>query len=138
MKKLLLLTCLICSALSCSPDDNGSPDFYYETLPIAGVSMPSEFQFGSTQAINMSYYKPSGCHVFNDFYYQSNFNQKTVAVITAVFPNQECETFDDELETVTFNLEVNETDPYVFRFWQGIDDNGNDVYYIIEVPVVVD
>ncbi|MBR9847136.1 MAG: hypothetical protein GYB35_14015 [Algicola sp.] len=135
MKKLLLISFLICSILACSPENNNDSDFYYETLPISGVNMPSVFQFGSTQQINISYFKPTGCHVFNDFYYQSDLNQKTIAIITAVFPNQECEVFDEEMETVTFNLEVNEIDPYVFRFWQGEDENGNDVYYIIEVPV---
>jgi len=136
MKKLLLLSFLIYSVISCSPESNNSSDFYYETLPVTEVSMPSEFQFGTTQAITMSYNKPTGCHVFNDFYYQSDVNQKTLAIITAVFPNRECEIYEEESEIVTFNLEINEIEPYVFRFWQGTDDNGNDIYYIIEVPVV--
>jgi len=138
MKKLFLLSFLMCSLFACTPENNNDSDFYYETLPITGVTMPSEFQFGTTQAITMSYNKPTGCHVFNDFYYQSDFNQKTLAIITAVFPNQECEVFEDENEIVTFNLEINETDTYVFRFWQGTDESGTDVYYVIEVPVVVD
>jgi hypothetical protein len=26
--------------------------------------------------------------------------------------------------------------PYIFRFWQGEDDNGDPIYLTIEVPVV--
>jgi hypothetical protein len=98
--------------------------------------MPTEFQYGHTYEISMTYLKPSGCHVFNDFYYLSELNQRTIAIITTVFPNQNCENFENEEVEVTFNFRVNDIDPYVFRFWQGEDVNGNDTYYIVEVPVI--
>ncbi|WCO01599.1 hypothetical protein [Psychroserpens ponticola] len=136
MKKLLLLSFLICTVLSCSPnDDDNSSNFYYETLPIESVIMPTEFQLGVTYEIKMTYIKPSGCHVFNDFYYLSELNQRTIAIITTVFPDQNCENIEEEVE-VTLNFNVNDLNPYVFRFWQGEDDNGNDTYYVIEIPVV--
>jgi hypothetical protein len=136
MKKLFLLGFLICSVFSCSTDDGNSTDFFYETLPIESVDMPLEFQYGSTHEITMTYLRPSGCHVFNDFYYLSELNQRTIAIITTVFPDQNCETFDNEEVEATFNFRVNDIDPYVFRFWQGEDENGNDIYYVVEVPVV--
>ncbi len=136
MKKLILLSFLICSMLSCSSDNDSSSDFFYETLPIESVIMPDEFQFGSTHEITMTYLRPSGCHVFNDFYYLTELNQRTIAIITTVFPDQQCETFENEEVEATFNFRVNDIDPYVFKFWQGEDENGNDTYYIVEVPVV--
>ncbi|MFK7781191.1 hypothetical protein [Psychroserpens sp.] len=136
MKKIILLGFIICSMWSCSTGDDNAPDFYYETLPIESVNLPEEFQLGSTHQISMTYLRPSGCHLFNDFYFVSEGNQRTIAIINTVFPDQDCETFDYELEEVSFNFQVNSFEDYVFRFWQGEDNNGNDIYYIVEVPVV--
>lgn len=136
MKKLILISFLVCSVFSCSIKDDNSFNFFYETLPIESVDMPAEFHFGNTHAITMTYLRPSGCHIFNDFYYLSELNQRTIAIITTVFPDDTCETFENEEVEVTLNFQVNSTEPYVFRFWQGEDENGNDVYYVVEVPVV--
>lgn len=139
MKKLLLLVFIIsCTLFSCSLDDNNddSFDFYYETLPIESVNMPDEFILGNTHEITMTYLRPTGCHVFNDFYYLSELNQRTIAIITTVINDPNCVTFDNESVEVTLNFSVNNINPYVFRFWQGEDENGNDMYYVVEVPVV--
>jgi hypothetical protein len=143
MKKSLLFSFLICSILSCSPEDDGTPDFFYETLPIESVVLPELFQLGGTYEITMTYLRPSGCHLFNDFYYLSENNIRTIAIINTVFSDQDCEIFDYEPVEVSFNFQVNNfeqtngiNEPYVFRFWQGEDDNGNDTYYVVEVPIV--
>lgn len=121
---------------SCSVDRDTSYDFYTEFLPIESVDIPTEFTLGETYEIHVSYLRPSGCYVFNDFYYVSELNQRTIAIINTVYPNQSCQTFDNELVDVSFNFVVTSTDNYVFRFWQGEDENGNDTYYIVDVPVV--
>ncbi len=136
MKKLFLLGLLVFSVLSCSVEDDGGQTFYNEILPIATVNMPDEFVYGNTYEITMTYIRPSGCHVFSDFYYLSEINQRTIAIITTVFPDQNCEQFDNEEVEVSFNFRVNDIDPYVFRFWQGEDENGNDIYFVVEVPVL--
>ena len=110
--------------------DNGG------VLPIESVTIPDEFVLGQVYTIYVTYLKPSGCHVFNEFYYVSDLNQRTVAVVNTVYPNDTCETFENEEEEVSFNFMVNNNGTYIFRFWQGEDENGNDQYYIVEVPVV--
>lgn len=136
MKKLLLLSFLLFSVFSCSTDDGDSLNFYNETLPIESVNMPTEFQFGSTYEITMTYFRPSSCHLFNDFYYVSEDNIRTISIINTVFPDQQCETYENEEEEVSFNFQVSSFDTYVFRFWQGKDANGNDTYFVVEVPVL--
>jgi hypothetical protein len=135
MKRLILVCVLALSFASCSVNNDDTNDFYYEILPVDSVDIPSEFTLGQTYQITVSYYKPSGCYVFNDFYYASELNQRTVAVINTVYPNQTC-TQEAVLTEATFNFMVNSNGTYVFRFWQGEDENGNDTYYIVEVPVV--
>lgn len=136
MKKLIVV--FICSVLfsSCSVESDPNTEFYYEILPIDHVDIPSEFVFGETYEIFVGYLRPSGCHIFNDFYYTSENNQRTIAVINTVYSNQNCEVFDNVMVEVSFNFVVTSNDSYVFRFWQGEDDNGNDIYYIVEVPVI--
>ena len=135
MKKIYFL-CLVIMALftSCSTETTG-PDFYHEILPIESVTMPEEFVLGEVYEIYITYIKPSECHVFNNFYYLNETNQRTVAVINTVYTDQDC-SFTSELVEVSFSFEANNSSPYVFKFWQGTDVNGNDTYYIVEVPVV--
>jgi hypothetical protein len=137
MKKIFLLSFLIVSLASCTPDDSAR-NFYTEIVPIANVTIPEEFEFGEIYEIGVSYYRPSSCHIFNNFFYEINQNERTVAVITTVYDESSCETFDfqeNEVE-VSFNFQVNSVETYTFKFYQGQDANGNDLYYIVEVPVV--
>lgn len=136
MKQLFLLCVLALSLASCSVDTDDSTDFYYEILPIESVEIPEEFTLGETYEIHLKYLRPSTCYAFNDFYYTSDLNQRTVAVINTVYPNAPCELLDNELVDVSFNFKVTNNGTYVFRFWQGEDESGNDTYYIVEVPVV--
>lgn len=136
MKRLFLLCVLALSFASCSVERDDSADFYYEILPIESVDLPDEFTLGETYEIHLKYLRPSTCYAFNDFYYTSELNQRTVAIINTVYPNAVCEPLDNQLEDVTFNFKVTNSGTYVFRFYQGEDENGNDTYFIVEVPVV--
>ena len=102
--------------------------------------LPDEFQFGETYAIGYTYLRPSTCHAFKDLYYFPEGNTRTVAVINYVFSgNTNCEPLTGEEGRVerTFDFYVKqETGSYIFKFWQGEDDQGEDLYLIVEVPVV--
>ena len=137
MKKIFLLSFLMFSLFSCSISDD-TQSFHTEILPIESVTIPEEFQFGQVYEIGVTYFRPTGCHIFNNFYYEINGNERIVAVINTVYEDQNCETFEqgeNEVE-VFFNFQVNSFDTYTFKFYQGQDDNENDIYYIVEVPVV--
>ncbi|WP_272023175.1 hypothetical protein [Olleya namhaensis] len=132
MKKLLTaLTMLI--VLSCSLYDQ-EQNMHLETLPIDSASMPEYFQEGQTYQIDLNYTKPTTCHSFYDLYYVKDGNTRTVAVINSVLDNTSCETVDLEMEK-SFNFVVNNSETYVFKFWQGEDDEGNDIYLTMEIPV---
>ena len=135
MKRYLLLISLVISTLtSCSVDDD-TQSFYLEVLPIESVEMPDQFVFGDTHEIFMDYERPTSCHIFNDFLYQINGQERTVGIINTVYVENTCE---EDLETVTVSFQFNVTslDTYVFKFYQGQDEDGTDQYLIMEVPVV--
>jgi hypothetical protein len=137
MKSFFVLCLAVVLFVSCSTD-NDNRNFNFEVLPVESVDIPNEFELGKTYNITVSYYKPSTCHTFSEFYYAKNNNERTVAPINIVWENNNCELLEDELVENTLNFLVTSNGSYIFKFWQGEDENGDSQYLIIEVPVTVD
>jgi PBP1b-binding outer membrane lipoprotein LpoB len=139
MKKIISLFVLFFLFNACSID-NGE-DYSLELLPVESVEIPTEFTFGKTYQITMHYNIPSTCHSFNSVYYDktiesvTNKNIRTIAIESAVAQRNDCHTTTNNMTDYTFNFLVTSDEPYVFKFWQGEDDNGEDVFLEIEVPV---
>ena len=140
MKKLFFFGFVIVAFWSCSIDDSVDEDFYFEILPVENASVPTEMRFGEIYTINYSYLRPSSCHSFNDLYYIVDGNVRTIAVINKVLNTYEgiiCEPINNELEERSFSFGVNKNvGTYVFKFWKGEDENGQDTYMVYEVPIV--
>lgn len=134
MRKLLVI-CLTLILASCSVDNEG-PNYSFEILTVEDVEIPETFTLGETYPITVSYYQPSSCHAFSEFYYSKNENERIVAPINYVFEDDNCEVLENELVENTFNFVVTGNGPYTFKFWQGEDADGEDLYLTIEVPVV--
>lgn len=131
-----LLVCLFAFIiLSCSVGDD-TDTTYFEVLPVETATVPDEFVRGETHEIRMTYIRPTTCHAYNDIYYVPEANERSVAIVTTVFSgNGNCVSSGDELEA-SFEFKATTEDSYVFKFWQGEDENGEDQFLIIEVPVV--
>lgn len=134
MQKFFVLSFLVALFFSCSVDDD-SVSFSVDILPIESVDIPDEFKLGETYPITVTYERPSSCHVFRDFYYAKHNNERTVAVVNTVFEQNDCLDLTDTMLTATFNFQVTSNGSYIFKFWQGKDDNDEDIYLEIEVPV---
>lgn len=136
MKRYLLFLLIIATYSSCSIDDGDDINFSFEILPVDSFVIPEEFRIGETYEITVNYIKPNSCYEFNDFYFLSNTNERTIAVINSIDNNLSCPQTPIEDEA-TFNFFVNGLfEHYVFKFWQGTDAGGNDIFSIVEVPVV--
>ena len=134
MKKLVLSLSLLFVFNSCSVEDNQK--FHYEILPVESVEMPSEFELGETYPIIIKYYKPTTCHGLNGFYFEKNLNIRTVAVQTVVFEdNTNCEQNTGELFEETMYFYVTNNGSYIFKFWQGTNEAGEDIFLDYEIPV---
>lgn len=134
MKRLIIASLSLLLFISCSVDDK-STDFDLDILPIESVDIPDSFTLGQVYPITVRYYRPSTCHAFKEFYYLKNNNERTVAVINYAFAGDSCLDLTDELVEATFNFIVTSNGSYIFKFWQGLDENDNDKFLIIEVPV---
>jgi hypothetical protein len=134
MKKLFGLLVFMVTLTSCSLDDDG-PEFAFQIMPIESVDVPDSFIFGETYDISVTYDRPSDCYIFNDFIYDVEDNQRTVAVVNTVYDNSSC---TPQVETMTagFELTVSSFDAYIFRFYIGENEDGVDEYHYVEVPVL--
>ena len=134
MKKLVLLLSLLFAFNSCSTDDGDN--FRFELLPVESVEIPNEFTLGETYEITIRYYRPSTYHAFNSFYYEKNLNTRTIAVESIVFEQDGCEALESVLVEKKLNFHVTNNGSYIFKFWQGANEYGEDVFLEYEIPVI--
>ena len=134
MKKLVLLLSLLFAFNSCSTDDGDN--FCFELLSVESVVIPNEFTLGETYEITIRYYRPSTCHAFNSFYYEKNLNTRTIAVESIVFEQDGCEALESVLVEKKLNFHVTNNGSYIFKFWQGANEYGEDVFLEYEIPVI--
>lgn len=133
MKKLILLICLSVFINSCSIDEEMK--FHYVALPIESVEIPSEFVLGQTYQIIIKYYKPTTCYGFNGFYFEKDLNVRTIAVRTVIFEeNTNCEATVNLFEE-NLSFTVTNNGNYIFKFWKGTNDAGEDIYLEYNIPV---
>lgn len=130
MKKLLLFT-LILGFFSCTPDGNR---LVSKILPIDESETPDQFIFNTIDTIKIKYSLPNTCHSFYSLYYQYDDTTRIVAVRALEDLDATCaeQIIQRELE---IPIQVRQREDYVFKFWKGIDDNGEDEFEVKVVPV---
>lgn len=135
MKKLISLFALLFLLNACGTDDATS--YTLELRPIVSVDIPTEFTLGQTYPITVHYSRPTTCHYFNQLYYDKDLNVRTIAVECAVQQSSNCQeiTGDAAITDYTFNFYVTSNGSYIFKFYQGKDENGNNLFLEYEVPV---
>lgn len=144
MKKLVLLFAVTFGLMSCSLDDDG-PNRLFELAEITGVDLPESFETGETYDIGITYLLPSACHT----YYAIDGNRTQdednpeifIGVITSYDANlTECSENDEDLSEEKTLRDLKITGEvgtvYTFNFWIGEDEDGEEEYLTIEVPVV--
>jgi hypothetical protein len=134
MKKLFLII-LTALLFGCSSDSESN--YLFEILAVESVEMPESFTVGNQHPINITFKLPSDCHNFNGFYYDKLFNIRVVAVQAIVEQRLNCLAYDEESAnreaTLTF-LPI-ETGTYIFRFFKGKDDEGQNIFEEFEIEV---
>lgn len=133
MKKIFFVIFAFVLFASCS-DDDGS-DYHYELLPTEEAIVPESFEFGQVYEIAVKYIVPDDCYISSDILYEYDLDARNIAVIALVVENDACEPLEEEA-TLTFNVQALQHKPYIFRFWQGEDDNGDPIYLEVVVPVI--
>jgi len=135
MKKLISIVTLFFLLNSCSSESDTR--YSLVLLPVESVEIPSEMTLGETYQFKMFYRLPSTCHDYNAIYYHKALNVRTIAVESAVKIQNNCqELTENNLYECTFDFLVTSNGSYVFKFWQGKDEQGNDMFLEYEIPVI--
>lgn len=134
MKKILLFLTgvLMLTFASCVPDDNDQMQFHFEYLPVETVTLPETVQRGQTYPITVTFNRPTDCYYFDSFYYDINGYTRTVAVQAIVIENASCDPLTNVApEQKSFNFYCSPgyaNNEYTFKFYKGVDTQGNDVF----------
>lgn len=133
MKRIFFVLFALVFFVSCSSDDGSN--YHYELLPIGDVEVPEEFEFGKTYQLTVKYLVPDDCYLETDVLYEYDQFARNVALVSLVLSEDNCDALGIE-DQLTFQVQALQANPYVFRFWQGENDNGEPIYLVVEVPVI--
>lgn len=140
MKKIFLLLCVIALAVGCAIDDGPDQQFHVEFVPVESVDLPESMAPGHNYEITVHFRRPNDCYYFDGFYYEANDHVRTVAVQAIYIEDASCAPIVSvEPESESFILKCPENyafDSYLFKFYQGEDEDGNQVYLEREVPIL--
>lgn len=148
MKKLILLFVSTLVLVSCNVDDDG-PRTLLTAAEVTAVDLPEFFEAGKTYDVEVTYLLPDACHTaagikaqrgtnsngeeeFRDIYivgvssYDSNLTKCDKVV--------EIETLKKK-STFKLNILSDEDEPYTFYLWKGIDDNDENIYTEVIIPI---
>lgn len=135
MKRFSLLIVLFATFVfnSCSTDDG--PNFHYKTLRALEAQLPDSFELNQRYRITVTYERLDDCTFFEGFDVTSTDTTiRNVTVIGSVFTDRDCLPEPQEVEA-SFDFIVLHNQPYIFRFWEGKDENDEHQFFEITVPV---
>ncbi len=134
-KPIYLLLCVVFFGLSSCKLEDDRVNFRFVPLQILSADLPESFELNETYEIRVTYLRPSACIFFEGFdITKEGVTTRNVVAIGSDFYEEVCTLATEELEA-SFNFICLYDEPYLFRFWTGEDENGNQQYLEVEVPV---
>ncbi|WP_372945678.1 hypothetical protein [Muriicola sp.] len=134
-KPISLLLCVVFFGLSSCKLEDDRVNFRFVPLQILSADLPESFELNETYEIRVTYLRPSACIFFEGFdITKEGVTTRNVVAIGSDFYEEVCTLATEELEA-SFNFICLYDEPYLFRFWTGEDENGNQQYLEVEVPV---
>jgi hypothetical protein len=134
MKKITLLLFGLLIFNSCLNNDNDTPNYTFEYLPIDSAITPASFTLGAIDTITVKYTLPNGCYSFDRIYYETKDTTRIVAITAFVELDENC-TEALIQEEKKFAVKASQEEDYVFKFFKGIDSNGDNIFEEVIVPV---
>lgn len=134
---LIMFVALALSVSSCSDnDDVNDHAYHFEYVSVISADLPDEFIYGLTYRINITIELPNSCYYFyNQYDYFYEGTSRLVYPIAHVDDDVAC-TLNITETTFSIPVQVLQSEPYIFKFYQGVDADGQDTFLTIEVPVI--
>ncbi|WP_343486958.1 hypothetical protein [Allomuricauda sp. d1] len=119
----------------CDLDDD--QNFHFVALRILDAEVPESFELNQVYDITVTYQRHNGCVFFQGFDVQDvDLTTRNIVAIGSelVDTDTACTQAVEEVEA-QFRFQVLYSEPYLFRFYAGEDEDGNATYleYTVEV-----
>lgn len=139
MKKLryvlIMFVALAVTLSSCNNDDDYH-DYHLEYVNVTDAELPDEFIYGRTYKIDVTIELPNSCYYYyNQYDYFYEGNSRLIYPIAHVDDGVPC-TLNIRETTFSIPVQALQNETYIFKFYQGEDAEGQDIFLTIEVPVV--
>lgn len=135
MRKIIFTLSLLFIFSGCSVDDEPTPRLVYELVPIVSTNLPEEFTAGESYDLKFTYQLPTPCHNFTGINVEDINGAYGIGVVAYYDANNECAEVTRTAEAgIKFIAE--EEDFYIFKFWQGRNEQGEDQFLTVEIPVI--
>ncbi|MBP2833366.1 hypothetical protein J8281_14315 [Aquimarina sp. U1-2] len=137
--QFFIVFCIALLCTACLQEDDTATPFFYNAVAIEEVIIPDQFNPGKTYDIEVTYFRPTTCHSFSGIEYNGFRNERTIVIINVVIDNQNepCEELErTDLRKESLSFTAGNEDSYIFKFWQNRNEQGEDQYLTIEVPVI--
>lgn len=137
MKQFLSLFLIGFLIFGCSIDDDSNyHEYHLEYVNVVSADLPDEFVQGNTYRIDVTIELPNSCYYYyNQYDYFYEGNSRLIYPIAHVDDGVPC-TLNIRETTFSIPVQALQSEPYIFKFYQGEDDEGQDVFLTIEVPVI--
>lgn len=147
MKRLALLLLSLITLNSCTIEDDG-PNIVSVFAEVTENDLPDFFEKGEVYTVEVSYLLPDLCHQPVGLHLSrgDNFGDErrdiyVGGVVTYTAGQAECSMEPEDpselVETTEFTIKIDESEPYTFYFWTGVDSTGENIFETVEVPVRV-
>jgi len=137
MKHFIPLFLVIFLIVGCSSDDdNNYHEYHLEYTSVISAELPDEFIYGRTHLIDVTIELSNSCYFYyNQYDYFYEGTSRLIYPIVHVDDDVPC---TPNITETTFSIPVQalQSEPYIFKFYQGEDADGEDMFLIVEVPVI--
>lgn len=142
MKKLIFIFVLAVFSTSCSIDDDG-PVYEQKLAKIVEADLPNTFLVGEVYKVDVVYLLPDACHsplgltAIRGAQFGEDYRKIYVTgVVTREQGSSTCSEPVEDLEVESsFTIRIDATEPFTFYLWKGVDNTGEAIYTVVEVPV---
>lgn len=133
MRKLVLLVLAAVAFVSCDMS-TGDDNTQFVLGPVQDVTMASSYKVDSISEIMVRYKRPDDAHIFQGFYYDAiGFNRVVAIQYARLDENNPAE--DNEVYEVPLRFKPTQAGTYVFKFWDGTNQDQTDHFFVAEAVV---